>query len=828
MISWWKQAASQTERGTSMNRDFDEELGRSRQDGRRRESGTPDDRAEYSGGRRGEAGNGEYSRRHSSHRAGYGTAGADYRSEQELWEERKRRQLHQEEAGESEAFSGRAERSSGSEERTGRGRSRAAASRGRGARPETGRKQSSQTRQSARQTAAGADGLSPRVQAQIQKKKRRRRLLIMIAAECIALALIFGYGFVARTMAKIQRPENFNMDSIATNEISEDVAEQMKGYWTIALFGVDSRGNVVTKGTNADVNMICNINRDTGEIRLVSVYRDTYLNVSKEGTYNKLNYAYAVGGPEQAIETLNRNLDLEINDYMTFNWKAVANAIDILGGVDIELSKAEFYYINSFITETVKATGIGSHQLTHAGMNHLDGVQAVAYGRLRLMDTDFARTERQRKIIQQAFEKAKTADFQTLYVLIGTVFPQVSTSIWVDDLVNNAKNISKFHLGETTGFPQARGNANIKKKGDVVVPATLESNVKKLHEFLYGNTDYTPSETVKKISAKIASDTGIYKEGQYVDKVGTDGGVIQPPKTKPAETQKQETESAKETKETKETAEEGYQYVYVKDANGERVRKKVKMETNADGEYVKWETDADGYLTDDRAPSLEPAETDENGNPKESTGRDWIRPTETDADGNIIYPTDADGNYITRPGETLRPGESSSGSGTSLRPGESSSGSGTSSRPGESSSGSGTSLRPGESSSGSGTSSRPGESSSGNGTSSRPGETSSGNGTSSRPGESGSGTIRPTAPESSSGSRPGNVTDAPGAIATTGSPENGGPGSSSSGNSGNTGGPGSSSQNGNPIVSPGSGGGNGSGSSVVPTAGTGVVAGPGQ
>lgn len=775
-----------------MNRDFDEELGRSRQDGRRRETGSPDSRAEHSGGRRGETGSGAYSRRHSSHRAGYGTAGADYRSEQELWEERKRRQLHQEEAGESEAFSGRAERSFGSEERTGRGRSRAATSRGRGARPETGRAQSSQTRYSARQTAAGADGLSPRVQAQIQKKKRRCRLIIMIAAECIALALIFGYGFVARTMAKIQRPENFNMDSIATNEISEDVAEQMKGYWTIALFGVDSRGNVVTKGTNADVNMICNINRDTGEIKLVSVYRDTYLNVSKEGTYNKLNYAYAVGGPEQAIETLNRNLDLEINDYMTFNWKAVANAIDILGGVDIELSKAEFYYINSFITETVKATGIGSHQLTHAGMNHLDGVQAVAYGRLRLMDTDFARTERQRKIVQQAFEKAKKADFQTLYVLIGTVFPQVSTSIWVDDMVNNAKNISKFHLGETTGFPQARGNANIKKKGDVVVPATLESNVKKLHEFLYGNTDYTPSETVKKISTKIASDTGIYKEGQYVDKVGTDGGVIQPPKTKPAETQKEETESAKETKET---AEEGYQYVYVKDENGERVRKKIKMETNADGEYVKWETDADGYLTDERAPSqtLDPAETDENGNPKETTGRDWIRPTETDADGN----------YITNPNETARPGESSSGSGV---------------------------LRPGESSSGNGTSVRPGETSSGNGTSVRPGETTSGNGTPTRPGGSSSGSqetgaIRPTAPEGSSGSRPGNVTDAPGTIATTGSAENGGPGSSSSGNSGNTGGPGGSSQNTAPTVSPGPGGGE---TSIVPTAGTGVVAGPGQ
>lgn len=173
-----------------MNRDFDEELGRSRQDGRRRETGSPDSRAEHSGGRRGETGSGAYSRRHSSHRAGYGTAGADYRSEQELWEERKRRQLYQEEtteeecrgrseisgagyqgAEESGTFSERTVHSFGSEERTGRGRSRAAASRSRGARAETGRAQSSQTRYSARQTAAGADGLSPRVQAQIQKKK---------------------------------------------------------------------------------------------------------------------------------------------------------------------------------------------------------------------------------------------------------------------------------------------------------------------------------------------------------------------------------------------------------------------------------------------------------------------------------------------------------------------------------------------------------------------------------------------------------------------------------------------------------------------------------
>ena len=308
------------------------------------------------------------------------------------------------------------------------------------------------------------------------------------------------------------------------------------------------------------VNMICNINLDTGEIKLVSVYRDSYLSLSENGPLNKINQAYFLGGAEQAVEALNRNLDLKINDFVTFNWKGVAQAIDILGGVDVELSKAEFYYINSFITETVKATGIGSHQLTHAGMNHLDGVQAVAYGRLRLMDTDYARTERQRKIIALAFEKAQKADFQTLYTLIGTVFPNVYTSLWVDDLVNNARNINKFYLGETTGFPNQRGDANMGKKGAVVVPATLESNVIRLHEFLFGDSEYVPSETVKSLSAKISSDTGVYKEGQVIDKVGTSGGVIQPPKTKAAET-----EATKKSND-----DEGYQYIYETDADGKK------------------------------------------------------------------------------------------------------------------------------------------------------------------------------------------------------------------------------------------------------------------
>lgn len=132
------------------------------------------------------------------------------------------------------------------------------------------------------------------------------------------------------------------------------------------------------------------------------------MQVSAEGKYHKINQAYFDGGHKQAVDALERNLDLQIDDYATFNWKAVADAITILGGIDIDISDSEFGYINGFITETVNSTGLGSHQLEHAGTNHLDGVQAVAYARLRLMDTDYNRTARSAPGIVACYGKSKT------------------------------------------------------------------------------------------------------------------------------------------------------------------------------------------------------------------------------------------------------------------------------------------------------------------------------------------------------------------------------------------------------------------------------------
>lgn len=344
------------------------------------------------------------------------------------------------------------------------------------------------------------------------------------------------------------------------------------GYWTIAVFGVDSRDGNTGKGALSDVEMLCSIHRKTGEIRLLSVFRDTYLRIDQKEDFDKINEAYFLGGPEQAIKALEDNLDLQIDDYATFNWKAVVDAINVLGGVDIDITDKEFAYINSFITETVNSTGIGSYQLEHSGMNHLDGVQAVAYARLRLMDTDFNRTERQRKVLGQAMEKAKNSDLKTLTTLIGTVYPQTKTSIGVDNLAGMAKNAKKYYISQTSGFPFSHQEIKIGKKA-CVVPTTLESNVIQLHSFLYNTENYVPSESLKSISTHIIEVSGLgepgkdIESGKNVGAEGNNGGgqtqagssqqnTSESPKPTAQETQPAETESESSVENTEESTSE--------------------------------------------------------------------------------------------------------------------------------------------------------------------------------------------------------------------------------------------------------------------------------
>lgn len=331
--------------------------------------------------------------------------------------------------------------------------------------------------------------------------------IICLSTILFALCSVLIYiAKVTGSIKHLQREPEIPAMNVNIN-LDESTQEKLEGFWTVALFGLDNRDSSVDKGAHADVQMICSVNRETGDIRLVSVFRDTYLlnNLVTE-SYGKLNQSYYDQGAAGNAAVLGTNLDIAIDDYAALNWKAVADAINLLGGVEVELSKAEFYYINAFITENVSSTGIPSTHLDGPGMQNLDGVQAVAYMRLRLMDSDYNRTERQREVVAKVLEKAKSADISTLMQIIDTVAPQIGVTMDVNDLIEIARNISRYHISATAGFPFTKEEANMGRKGACVIPSTLESNVEQLHQFLYDDEDYVCSDRVKEISRQIIKD----------------------------------------------------------------------------------------------------------------------------------------------------------------------------------------------------------------------------------------------------------------------------------------------------------------------------------
>ncbi len=480
-----------------------------------------------------------------------------------------------------------------------------------------------------------------------RRKAKKRRIWLIVLEVLLVLALLAGAGvwfLYQKTFGTMQKIE-FHEEEVQNLDLTEEQIEEMKGYFTVVCFGVDSRAEGkagelnVGKGTNADVNMIVRANLETGEVKLVSVFRDTYLNISDKNSYNKINAAYAFGGPEQAVKALNKNLGLNITQYATFNWKAVAEAINILGGVDVDLSEAEFSWINAYISETVKETGLPSLQLEHGGHVHLDGVQAVAYARIRYSDTDYARTERQRIVVEKALEKAKQADFKTLYGCMHAIMPQLATNLTPEDLYPLARVITKFNISDTMGFPMARGEKDMGKIGDCVIPQTLAYNVVELHRFLFNETDYEVPSRVQEISDHIANTSGYTRNGKLIGHVPTDQGIgvatfrrlVGQSRARREALQPVSTEEKKDS--VYETDEDG-NIVYEYDEDGN-----IIYETDEDGEII--------YPTDEDGKRIYP--TDENGNEIIPETDRKKRPVETDENGDPILETDEDGNVIDPP-----------------------------------------------------------------------------------------------------------------------------------------------------------------------------------
>lgn len=342
-------------------------------------------------------------------------------------------------------------------------------------------------------------------------KKAHRKVILLVFELLILLALAVVL-FIVVKLSKIQKNE-LNLDNVSINEgLSEETKDAMSDYQTIALFGLDNRSNGNLSKGRSDVIMLATINNKTHEVKLVSVYRDSYLDTGN-GVFEKCNAAYAKGGPEQALSMLNTNLDLAITDYVTVDFHAIVECIDLLGGIEMTITDDEATLMLGYIQELNKLTGNDSKCPTSGGTYTLDGVQATAFARIRYGGgDDYRRTERQRAVLAAMVDKAQKSDLKTINALINQMFGDIETSFSNADLLALAANVFNYKIGDTNGFPYEKAGKKYDKVGDVVIPCDLVSNVTTLHEFLFGETDYTPSDTVQQKSDTIINNTG-FRQG---------------------------------------------------------------------------------------------------------------------------------------------------------------------------------------------------------------------------------------------------------------------------------------------------------------------------
>ena len=337
-----------------------------------------------------------------------------------------------------------------------------------------------------------------------RKKKRHIFRNIVIILLIILIGIISaGYGYIQDKLGKIQKVD-INKEDLG---ISEEASESLTEYRNIALFGVDSRNHNLEKGNRSDCIIIASINNNTKEVKLISVYRDTYVQIQGHGL-DKITHAYSYGSAQLAINTLNTNLDLNISEFATVNFDVVADAVDELGGIEINIeSQQEMKYLNDYIVETSKVTGKSTPNVTKTGKQTLNGVQAVAYSRIRYTaGGDYKRTERMRDVLTAMLTKLKTKSLSEINKFADNILPKVYTNISSGDILALTPSLMSYKITDSIGWPYTTKGITLDRWYGV--PLTLEKNVTELHQEAFGEPNYTPSETVKNISQQIVKKTG--------------------------------------------------------------------------------------------------------------------------------------------------------------------------------------------------------------------------------------------------------------------------------------------------------------------------------
>ncbi|NLD19040.1 MAG: hypothetical protein GX663_02170 [Clostridiales bacterium] len=342
-----------------------------------------------------------------------------------------------------------------------------------------------------------------------RKKGKGLKIALIVV---LALVLVIG-GTIAAGLTVVKN----TLDNVGRIELDPDligidpnVDEQLKGYRNIALLGIDARDMSSDEGVRSDAMIIASINKETGEIKMFSVYRDTMLDLGDDVGLDKATHAYYYGGPTKALYTLNKNLDLNIKEVVVVNWKSVADTVDALGGLDIEIQESEIEEMNKYIMDTYYNIGGSNALIESAGMQTLNGNQAVTYARIRKDATtgDYRRNERMKIVVQAAFEKAKTMKVGSLKRISNKILPEIKTNMSSMDMMGMVLKLNSYSMTDSVGWPYDVGNYS----GDAWYgpPVTLSTNVTKLHEQFFAQEGYTPTQRVLDISEDISYETGLY------------------------------------------------------------------------------------------------------------------------------------------------------------------------------------------------------------------------------------------------------------------------------------------------------------------------------
>ena len=330
-------------------------------------------------------------------------------------------------------------------------------------------------------------------------------LILAIIAAAVVLAVVIVTGMSGSEENKNAEKQTQPTQQVIYGDeelgIDATVDEQLQNYRNVVLFGIDAEDLESETGHRSDAIIVLSMNKETDEVKMFSVYRDTYLKIDDEHDLDKINHAYAYGGMEQSIKALNQNLDLNIREGMALTWKAVADLVDSLDGIEVDIQESERTYMNGSLS--------AENQIKSAGKQTINGDQAVLYARIRKDSArgDYRRNERMKIILSAALNKAKTLPAGELMDIMDDTLEEVTTNMSYNRMTDTLMDIASYDLINSVGWPYKTSGwtHNSIWYG---VPITLESNVKKLHKRFFGQDNYDPTDFVKKVSGQIEAESG--------------------------------------------------------------------------------------------------------------------------------------------------------------------------------------------------------------------------------------------------------------------------------------------------------------------------------